>query len=443
MTGVREDPDLHHPFLFTGIRSSDNKIYHLYLQKDQILKTGPATGAGKIMQSRRTTKSKYLNEKYTANNNVKFIRGGGAYFDQMLQMIDQARQSIHLQTYIFDDDATGIVVGEALKRAAQRGVHVYVMPDGYASTVLSRSFIKQLRASGVHFRFFEPLIRSKYFYFGRRLHHKIIIADTQCAMVGGLNITERYNDRPGYAAWLDFAVWVEGEIVKELCTLCWKTWKGFPLKTGTLPCEQEYRQAPPPAPTQVRMRVNDWVRNKNEISRSYIEMLRNAKSHIVILCSYFLPGETFRKQLVLAAKKGIRIRIILAGLSDIKLAKYAERYIYDWLLRNNIAIYEYQGNVLHGKVSVCDTEWLTIGSYNINNISAHASIELNLDIRDAGFAAEVEAVFEEIMEKECIRVTKEMFTRNNNLLKRFVWWSSYQTIKGLIYLFTFYFRKKN
>lgn len=422
------------------------KIYHLYLQKDHILKTGPAAGAGKIMQPRRTTKSKYLNEKYTTNNNVKFIRGGGAYFNQMLQMIDQAGQSIHLQTYIFDDDATGIVVGEALKRAAQRGVNVYVLTDGYASGVLSRSFIKQLRASGVHFRFFEPLIRSKYFYFGRRLHHKIIIADTRCAMVGGLNITERYNDRPGYTAWLDFAVWVEGEIVKELCALCWKTWKGFPVKTGTLPCEQEYLQAALPAfpaPKRVRMRINDWVRNKNEISRSYVEMLRNAQSHVVILCSYFLPGKTFRKQLLLAAKKGVKIKIILAGLSDIKLAKYAERYIYDWLLRNNIAIYEYQGNVLHGKVSVCDTEWLTIGSYNINNISAHASIELNLDIHDAGFAAEVEAVFEEIMEKECIGVTQEMFARNNNLLKRFVWWWSYQTVKGLIYLFTFYFRKKN
>ncbi|HRQ50160.1 MAG TPA: phospholipase D-like domain-containing protein, partial [Agriterribacter sp.] len=285
----------------------------------------------------------------------------------------------------------------------------------------------------------------KYFYFGRRLHHKIIVADTQYAMVGGLNITERYNDRPGYTAWLDFAVWVEGEIVKELCILCWKTWKGFPAKAGILPCEQEYLQAPPlrGASSRVRMRINDWVRNKNEISRSYIEMLRTAQSHIVILCSYFLPGETFRKKLALAAKRGVKIKIILAGLSDIQLAKYAERYIYDWLLRNGIAIYEYQGNVLHGKVSVCDGTWLTIGSYNINNISAHASIELNLDIHDGNFAAEVESVLEDIIEKECIHVTRAMLVQKRNFLKRFIWWCSYQTVKGLIYLFTFYFRKKN
>lgn len=382
---------------------------------------------------------------YTTHNHVQFIRGGAPYFNRMLQMINHAKQSIHLQTYIFDDDATGRLVGDALKKAAQRGVNVYMMPDGYASRALSGSFIRELKTAGVHFRFFEPLIRSKHFYFGRRLHHKIIVADTQYAMVGGLNITERYNDRPGYTAWLDFAVWVEGEIVKELCMLCWKTWKGFPAKTGALPCEKEYRQEPSltGAQSRVRMRINDWVRNKNEISRSYIEMLKTAQSQVVILSSYFLPGETFRKKLSLAAKRGVKIKIILAGLSDIKLAKYAERYIYDWLLRNNISVYEYQGNVLHGKVSVCDSTWLTIGSYNINNISAHASIELNLDIHDKNFAAEVEKVFEDIIEKECIHITSAMLIQKRSLLKRFIWWCSYQTVKGLIYLFTFYFRKRN
>lgn len=388
---------------------------------------------------------KEIKGSYTTHNNMKFIRGGAPYFNQMLQMINHAKQSIHLQTYIFDDDATGRLVGDALKKAAQRGVNVYMMPDGYASRALSGSFIRELKTAGVHFRFFEPLIRSKHFYFGRRLHHKIIVADTRYAMVGGLNITERYNDRPGYTAWLDFAVWVEGEIVKELCTLCWKTWKGFPAKTGALPCEKEYQQGPSITGAQgrVRMRINDWVRNKNEISRSYIEMLRTAQSQVVILSSYFLPGETFRKKLSLAAKRGVKIKIILAGLSDIKLAKYAERYIYDWLLRNNITIYEYQGNVLHGKVSVCDSTWLTIGSYNINNISAHASIELNLDIHNKSFAAEVEKVFEDIIEKECIHITSAMLIQKRSLLKRFIWWCSYQTVKGLIYLFTFYFRKRN
>jgi cardiolipin synthase len=417
----------------------------LYLQKACILKTPTVNNNSKKTSGKRSGSRKSRDAAYTTHNKVKFIRGGAPYFSRMLKMINSAKHSIHLQTYIFDDDDTGKLIGEALKNAAGRGVKVYVLPDGYASNVISKSFINELKAAGVHFRFFEPVIRSKYFYFGRRLHHKIIVTDAQYAMVGGINITERYNDRPGYTAWLDFAVFVEGEIVKELCVLCWKTWKGFPAKIGSIPCGSE----PLPdellsdASTMVRMRINDWVRNKKQISSSYSEMLQNAQSHVVILCSYFLPGKTFRKNLMRAAKRGVHIKIILAGLSDIKTAKYAERYIYDWLLRNNVAVYEYQGNVLHGKVAVCDTTWLTIGSYNINNISAHASIELNLDIRDADFSAEVEAVFEDIIEKECIHVTHKMLIQKRTLLKRFMWWSSYQLVKGLIYLFTFYFRQKN
>lgn len=419
---------------------------HCYIYKKAcILKTRTVNNNSKKIPGKLSGSRKNRDASYTTHNKVKFIRGGAPYFSQMLKMIDSAKHSIHLQTYIFDDDDTGKIIGEALKNAAGRGVNVYVLPDGYASNVISKSFINELKAAGVHFRFFEPVIRSKYFYFGRRLHHKIILTDAQYAMVGGINITERYNDRPGYKAWLDFAVFVEGEIAKELCVLCWKTWKGFPAKTGSTPCEGQPLPAAllSDASTMVRMRINDWVRNKKQISRSYSEMLQNAQSHVVILCSYFLPGKTFRKNLMRAAKRGVHIKIILAGLSDIKTAKYAERYIYDWLLRNNVEIYEYQGNVLHGKVAVCDTTWLTIGSYNINNISAHASIELNLDIRDAGFSAEVEAVFEDIIEKECIHVTQEMLIQKRTLLKRFMWWSSYQIVKGLIYLFTFYFRQKN
>ncbi|HRQ52045.1 MAG TPA: phospholipase D-like domain-containing protein, partial [Agriterribacter sp.] len=126
------------------------------------MKNGTVTGIKK--QKPRTVEKKPYNGGYTLNNNVTFIRGGAAYFNRMLQMIEQAKQSILLQTYIFDDDTTGRLVGDALKRAAQRGVNVYVMPDGYASKVMSRSFIRELRAAGVHFRFFEPLFKSRYFY---------------------------------------------------------------------------------------------------------------------------------------------------------------------------------------------------------------------------------------------------------------------------------------
>jgi len=382
---------------------------------------------------------------YTPNNEVKLVRGGKEYFDLLLKLIEQAKDTIHLQVYIHDDDETGTRITNALKEAVKRQVKVYFMVDGYASNGMSKEFIKGLQDAGIYFRFFDPILKSKHFYFGRRLHQKVFVADTRYALVSGINITNRYNDRPGYPAWLDFGVFVEGEIAKELCVLCWKTWKGFPARMGLTPCEEQpiKFEIAPDKSSLVRIRRNDWVRGKTQISRSYNEMLRHAKSHITILSSYFLPGDIIKTNLTKAVKKGVKVKVILAGLSDVKVAKYAERYIYDWLLKNNIEIYEYQGNVLHGKLSVCDSEWLTIGSYNINNISAYASIELNLDIRNPDFATNVEELLEDLINEKCLRITQTSFKRSSNIFNRFMRWLSYEFIRIAFYLFTFYFRQKS
>lgn len=382
--------------------------------------------------------------QYTALNKVQLIRGGKPYFDLLLQLIRSAKESIHLQTYIYDDDETGIRVAEALKAAVARNVQVHVLVDGYASQVLKQSFIDDLRNSGIHFKMFEPLFRSKNFYFGRRLHHKIVVTDARYALVGGINISNRYNDMPGEPAWLDFALFVEGEIARELCVLCWKTWFGFSTGMNITPCEEKeivYALSPEEA-CLVRMRREDWVRRKNQISRSYIEMLRNAHSQVIILSSYFLPGATIRRLMSQAAKRGVKIKVITAGRSDVMLAKYAERWMYDWLLRNNIELYEYQKNILHGKIAVCDSEWMTVGSYNVNNISAHASIELNLDVKNKKIASYTETVLENIMANDCLYITKEIHARNKNLIKQFVRWFSYGFIHTLFRLFTFYFKQK-
>jgi cardiolipin synthase len=380
---------------------------------------------------------------YTAQNKVKLIRGGSPYFELLLRMIHEAKESIHLQTYIYDDDETGQLIGEALKNAARRNVQVYLIADGYASRVMSQHFINDLRSEGVHVKLFEPLFRSKNFYFGRRLHHKMIVTDARYAMVGGINITNRYNDMPGKKGWLDFALYVEGEISRELCVLCWKTWFGFHLNKIT-PCEAkliEYNISPLET-CQVRMRRQDWVRRKNQITRTYAEMFRNAKSHITILCSYFVPGRLILRLLSNASKRGVKIKVIAAGRSDVYIAKLAERWMYDWLLRNKIELYEYQQNILHGKIAVCDSEWMTVGSYNINNISAYASIELNLDVKKTAFVTDVEKMLEDIIANDCIQITKEKHQKGKNIFFQFSRWFSYQFIRVAFYLFTFYFRHK-
>ena len=381
---------------------------------------------------------------YSIQNKVKVIYGGKEYFDLLLSMINAATESIHLQTYIYDDDATGLLVAEALKAAAKREVQVHLLTDGYASQHLSKKFVDGLQQAGVHFRFFEPLLKSHHYYFGRRLHQKVFVADGKYAIVGGRNIANRYNDLPETTAWLDFALYAAGEVATELCVLCWKTWNGFPVKMDITPCEKkqlifnfsEYETC------RIRVRRNDWVRRKNEISATYIEMLRQSQSHITILCSYFLPGKIIRRLLKHAAKRGVKITVITAGPSDVILAKNAERWLYDWLLRNHITLYEYQPAILHAKVAVCDGEWLTIGSYNINNISAYASIELNLDVRNATLAASLDQTMETIIKKDCVAITSEGHIHTKNIFKQFIRWGSYQFIRIAFFVLTFYFKQR-
>lgn len=380
---------------------------------------------------------------YSPGNNTKLIRGGKAYFDLLLNLINQANESIHLQTYIFDDDETGIMVADALKAAVKRNVAVHLMADGYASQVMSSRFIADLKNAGIQFRFFEPFFRSKQFYFGRRLHHKIFVTDARFSLTGGINISNRYNDLPEKPAWLDFALYAEGEIARELCILCWKTWNNFPEKMGLTPCEEKKATFTfHEEPGEITMRRNDWVRRKNEISDTYIDMFRHARSHINIMCSYFLPGKIIRSLLKKASKRGVKIRVITAGPSDVMVAKYAERWMYDWLLRNKIELFEYQPNILHAKVAICDSEWFTIGSYNINNISAYASIELNVDVHNQNLTMQAEHLFETILHNDCIAITKNKHRQTKNIFKQFIRWSSYQIIRALFYIVTYNFKQR-
>ena len=193
----------------------------------------------------------------------------------------------------------------------------------------------------------------------------------------------------------------------------------------------------------MRIRQNDWVMHKNEITNSYIELLHTAKKEIIIVCSYFIPGKVLRRLIANATRRGVIIKIIIAGPSDVMIAKKAERWLYDWLLRNKIEIYEYRKNILHAKLAICDEEWLTIGSYNLNNISAYASVEFNIDIRQYSFVKNVRKTISEIISNDCVQITKEYHNKHTNIFHQFSHWVSYQSIRLLLILFTFYFKREN
>ena len=381
---------------------------------------------------------------YTVHNKIKLVHGGKPYFDQIIEMIGRAQEIILLQVYIFDYDETGKAVTEALIAAANRNVLVYLMADGYASQKLPKVFFQEVEQAGIHFRFFEPLFKSRHSYFGRRLHHKVIVVDTRYAMVGGINISNHYNDRPDQPGWLDFALFMEGEVVKELCLVCQKIWQGYMSTEKAPPCIEN--QTPfhirEDEQCQLRVRRNDWITKKNQVSRSYLEMFQKANDHIIMMSGYFLPGPIIRRNMKRAAARGVKIKLILAGISDVMVAKYAERYMYNWLFRNSIELYEYKPCVLHGKVAVYDKQWSTIGSYNVNIISAYASIELNIDINNHAFASMLEATMEKIIQQDCVQITKADFSLHNGVLNKIWEFVCYWFVRLLFYLFTINFKQR-
>jgi len=373
----------------------------------------------------------------STSEQLRLIKGGKEYFDLLRELVVNAQDSIYFQTYIFAEDETGKEVADALKAAARRKVTVFLLVDGYASKDLSKSFLMELREAGIKFKMFDPLLKSKYFYLGRRLHHKVVTVDFKFSLVGGVNISNRYNDLPGQPAWLDWAIYAEGEISEVLAKICEGRFLPMSIKRFVRGARHSVVKN---QIGSVKVNVNDWVRGKREITKSYIGMFSKAKDRIIILSAYFLPSDQFRRKLRAATRRGVKVQVILAGTSDIKVAKYAERYLYRWLLKNGVEIFEYQKSVLHGKMATCDGAWLTVGSYNINTISAYASIELNLAVSDPLFTRQAEKRLNEIMLKDCVKITTENLKASGWITKT-AQRAAYYLYRVLFFIFTFYFKQ--
>jgi cardiolipin synthase len=313
-----------------------------------------------------------------------------------------------------------------------------MLVDRYASRALSSATVSTINDAGINFRWFEPLIKGRNFYIGRRMHHKIFVADGLYSLVGGINISNNYNDIGDKPGWLDWAVFADGEVSAVIHQRCTQMW--FRITHSQIP------ELPTPPGRRgnclMRVRINDWVRNKNQISRSYLEMFHRANTSITVMSSYFLPGRVFRRNLRQAAARGVRVRIIVTKISDVVLAKLAERFFYPWLLRRNIELYEYRMKVLHAKIATYDDGWVTVGSYNVNDLSAYASIELNLDIHDNPFATQVTQMLDNIILEDCDRITHESLDQKDTWFNRAVYLLAFWVFRITFYLFTFYFRQE-
>ena len=376
-------------------------------------------------------KKTFKPEVYHKAGGLRLVHSGTDYFNTLENLIRSANHTLHFQTYIFDDDTTGKRIAGALKIASLRGVEIYMMVDAFGSKSLSRKFVNDLRLSGIHFRFYSMSLFSRNIYLGRRLHHKVVVADRDTALVGGINIADKYHGTLNEAPWLDYAVLMKGNICKEIDEIC-KHIYGRKFIKKDRKNKTNNKQNIFVEDVSVRIRVNDRLRGKNQVSNSYLKAIKSAKKSIYITGSYFLPGTKLRTALINAAERGVEVHLIMAGISDVPVFQAATRWLYDLLFRNNIKVYEWEGSVLHGKGAVVDDAWTTIGSFNLNHLSAYGSIELNIDVLDEKFSNEFRVQLKSVIESGC----KQLFPnhQNNHWMAKLKRWAAYQLTRITIKL---------
>jgi cardiolipin synthase A/B len=371
---------------------------------------------------------------YKEGHSVRLLQSGESFFAANIKAIDEARHYIHFQTYIIDEDETGQRIIDALVRAAQRKVRVYLLLDAFGTKYLSDEFIGKIEDSGILFRFFSPAFITNGFHMSLRLHHKVLLADGELAIIGGMNFADRYHGTNGKREWLDFAVIVQGPECMHINSIMRKLWNKTFISREERSNEIVREVRVYEENVKLRVTENNWYRNKIEILRSYRSAFKHARHHMIIFASYFLPGRLERKLLRLASLRGVDIKIVLAAESDARMFKRATGFLYEYILRNNIRIYEYLPSNLHAKVATVDGNWCTIGSYNLNHISDYGSIEMNADILDTTFTGNFEKILLKIIKNDCRQVTTEEYLKRKNWFSQLRGWFSYQMIRFLMKL---------
>ena len=366
------------------------------------------------------------------SENIVLVRSGKDYFSRLESIIHNSEYEIHIQVYLFENDVTGNRIINALKEAASRHVKIYLILDGLGSFSFPLKIRNDLKQSGINFRFFAPLFSAYTFYLGRRLHQKIVVADSKVALIGGINIADKYHGTPTEKPWLDYAVQLNGEIAKPIQELC----KAIFLKKRRLHSQKIKSIFHLQEDTLVRILQNDWLKRKNEISNGYIKSISNAKEEITIMGSYFLPGRRITQALKKAAKNKVRIRLILSGISDLPMTRRATCYLYSKLLSYDIELYEWNSSILHGKTAVIDSYWTTIGSFNLNNLSSYGSIETNVEINSPIFAQMYQAHLNQII-AQCQKITPQTLAISNTILAKFTNWISYYSTRIIEIIVTF------
>jgi cardiolipin synthase len=365
---------------------------------------------------------------------LQLLQGSGEFFPALVQAIDAARREVRLETYIFDFTGPGSDVAYALERAARRGVSVKVLADGYGSGPLPAVWRERLLDSGVDWRIYAPLGRLGMFWPGnwRRLHRKLCVIDGQVAFCGGINILDDLHD-PNHGALeaprLDFAVRVAGPLVVETQAAMAQLWLRVQamgdlhkawlagalesLRASNAAARLVAAQGVPP-PEQPRARaallLRDNLRFRARIERAYRRAIGRAREEIIIANAYFVPGRRMRDALMKAARRGVKVQLLLQGRYEYFMQYYGARPVYGALLRAGVQIHEYSPSFLHAKVAVIDGRWATVGSSNLDPLSLLLAREANVVIEDAVFAGQLRDRLVEAMGREGRAVSADEYS---------------------------------
>jgi cardiolipin synthase len=351
-----------------------------------------------------------------ADHNLTLLRNGVEYFPRLLAAIGAAQNSIYLETYIFSADATGRMFSIALQNAARRGVTTRLLLDGFGSAELPESWLDELRTAGVEVLWFRKEVGrfSLQRYHLRRLHRKLALIDGRSAFIGGINITD---DLSGglKAPRLDYAVEVEGAVVHDIHVSMQRLWLLVAWThfhhQGELDKIRQLHRAN--LQQKVLFITRDSLRHRRDIERAYLTAIASAQREIIIANAYFLPGRKFRKALLDAVQRGVRVVLFLQGKVEYRLQHYATTALYDEFLHAGIEIYAYKASYMHAKVAVIDSEWSTVGSSNIDPFSLWLAREANLVVQDVAFASSLRDDLLSEMQHRSHRVSPSVWRRLN------------------------------
>ena len=342
---------------------------------------------------------------WTSGNRFLLLENGEQYYPAVFEAIARAQHEVMLETFILFEDKVGLELQRVLIEAAQRGVRVDLTVDGWGTPELSVSYVAPLEAAGVRVRAFDPHPRvlGLRLHLFRRMHRKIVVVDGRSAFVGGINFSADHLGDFGPDAKQDYAVRFEGPLVAEV--------RHFALAQIGEP----HRPLPPyqqgSGTMEAMFVTRDNGRRRDTIEREYRAAIRAARSEVVIANAYFFPGYRLLRALRRAARRGVKVSLILQGQPDMAIVRTAAQLLHRHLVQSGVDVYEYCQRPLHGKVAVIDGVWATVGSSNLDPLSLALNLEANVMIRDREFAAVLRANLDGLMRNHCTRLDPQAFAR--------------------------------